>query len=52
MGESGLTGEDGAQLGPAGDSSFRRVLAQGDFQEEHRQAAPKQEDEVRDEERT
>lgn len=48
----GLTGEDGTELGPAGDPSFRGVLAQCNFQEEHGQATPKQEDEVRDEERT
>ena len=48
----GLTSEDGAELGPAGDPSFRRVLAQSNLQEEHRQAAPKQEDGVRDEKRS
>lgn len=47
-----LTGEDGAELGPAGDPSFRGVLAQCNLQEEHRQATPEQEDEVRDEKRT
>lgn len=47
-----LTGEDGAELGPAGDPSFRGVLAQCDLQEEYWQATPKQEDEVRDEKRT
>lgn len=44
-----LTGEDGAELGPTGDSSFRGVLAQGNFQEEHRKSTTKQEDEIRDE---
>lgn len=48
----GLTSKDGTELGPAGDPSFRCVLAQCDLQEEDRQATPKQEDEVRDEERT
>lgn len=48
----GLTSEDGAELGPAGDPSFGRVLAQCDLQEEDGQAAPEQEDEVGDEERT
>lgn len=48
----GLTGEDGAELGPAGDPSLGGVLAQCNLQEEHRQATPKQEDEVRDEKRT
>lgn len=43
-----LTSEDGAELGPAGDPSLRGVLAQCDFQEEHRQTAPEKEDEVRD----
>lgn len=47
-----LTSEDGAELGPAGDASFRGVLAQCNLQEEHRQATPKQENEVRDEKRT
>lgn len=48
----GLTSEDGAEFGPAGDPSFRGVLAQRNLQEEHRQATPEQEDEVRDEKRT
>lgn len=48
---SGLTGEDGAELGPAGDPSLRGVLAQRNLQEEHGQATTKQEDEVRDEKR-
>lgn len=48
----GLTGEDGAELGPAGDPPFRGVLAQCHFQEEHRESAAKQEDEVRDQKRT
>lgn len=48
----GLTSEDGAELGPARDSSFRGVLAQCNLQEEHGQATPEQEDEVRDEKRT
>lgn len=48
----GLTGEDGAELGPAGDPPFRCVLAQRHFQEEHRESAAKQEDEVGDEKRT
>lgn len=50
--ECGLTGEDGADLGPAGDPSFRGELTQCNLQEEHRQAAPKQEDGVRDEKST
>lgn len=45
----GLTSEDWAELGPAGDPSFRGVLAQRDLQEEHGQASPEQEDGVRDE---
>lgn len=48
---AGLTGKDGAELGPAGDPPFRRVLAQRHFQEEHRESAAKQEDEVRDQKR-
>lgn len=48
----GLTGEDGAELGPAGDPPFRGVLAQRHFQEEHWESAAKQEDEVGDEKRT
>lgn len=47
-----LTREDGAEFGPAGDPSFRGVLAQRHFQEEDRQASPNKEDEVRDEEGT
>lgn len=43
-----LTGKDGAELSPAGDPSLRGVLAQRDFQEEHRQTTPEKEDEVRD----
>lgn len=43
-----LTSEDGAELSPAGDPSLRGVLAQCDFQEEHRQTTPEKEDEVRD----
>lgn len=48
----GLTGEDRAEFGPAGDPSLGGVLAQRDLQEEDRQASSKQEDEVRDEKRT
>lgn len=43
-----LTGKDGAELGPAGDPSFRGVLAQRHFQEEDRESTTEQEDEVRD----
>lgn len=45
----GLTSEDGTELGPASDPPLRGILAQCDLQEEHRQATPEQEDEVRDE---
>lgn len=48
----GLTGEDGAELGPAGDPPFRGVLAQRHLQEEHRESAAEQEDEVGDQKRT
>lgn len=41
-----------ADLSPAGNTPFAGVLAQGDLQEEDRNAAGEQEDHVRDEECT
>lgn len=41
-----------ADLSPAGNTPLAGVLAQGDLQEEDRNAAGEQEDHVRDEERT
>lgn len=47
-----LTGENGAELRPAGDAALRGELAQRHLQEEDGQTSAKQEDEVRDEKGT
>lgn len=47
-----LTGENGAELRPAGDATLRGELAQRHLQEEDGQTSAKQEDEVRDEKGT